>query len=264
VKTVVLILAGAAALCAADTALANGFYVSGSVGALYREPYDSTSLNPRDPFGNSLTLDGVPQPYVIDNRQRYDIGFDAEVAGGYRFDLGRIGAIRTEIDLDYGEYPGGALDRRSGTNPNYTTQYVSTVRPVGVVASQRVNGTFNAFYDLPKLWGLQPYFGGGVGYHYSWTPPNTRLDYYAYSVPATPVSAASGPTISGPPGAKVSGQETLHDNAAYTHDGAYLAEVGVAIPILPRMSLVPAYRYSNIFRGTVSVSSAKLGLRYSF
>ncbi len=263
-KAVVLLLAGAVALSTTDVALADGFYVSGSIGALYREPFDSVSLEPRDPFGNSLTLNGAAQPYVIDNRQHYDAGFDAEVAGGYRFDLRKIGAIRTEVDIDYGEYPGGVLDRHSETNPNFTTVYASTERPVGVVASQRVNATFNAFYDLPAFWGLRPYFGGGVGYHYSWTPPNTRLDSFAYSVPANPVSAASGPTISGPPGASVHGQETLHENAAYTHDGAYLAEVGVAIPILPRLSLVPAYRYTNIFRGTVAVSSAKLGLRYSF
>jgi opacity protein-like surface antigen len=264
VKHLVAALVGLSTLGAAATASANGFYVSGSIGALDREPYDSTSLYARDPFGNSLSINGVAQPYVINNRQHYDLGVDVDAAGGYRFDLHKIGALRTEIGLEYGEYDEGVLDRHSGANPNFTTLYSSIVRPVGGVTTQRVNATFNVFYDLPKFWRFRPYFGGGVGYHYGWSPASTRLDSFTYSVPANPVSAPSGPTISGPPGARVSGQQTLQEQAGNTHDGAYLAEVGVAIPILPRLSLVPAYRYTNNFHGNVPASVAKVGLRYEF
>ncbi len=256
-------LAGVSMLAAATVASANGFYVSGSVGALYRDPVDGVTAEKTDPFGNSLSLGGVQQPYLIDSRTHYDTGFDTEVAGGYRFDLGRLGAVRTELNLDYTDVSGSTIDQHSGQSPYFTTVYSATQRTASGLGAGRLNGTVNLFYDLPFFRYFTPYVGGGVGYHYGWSAAGTRTRNYSYSSPAG-ATGSGGFTISGPPGDTVTGQDTVPVKSSVTHDGAYLAEVGVSIPLMPRLSLVPAYRYSNIFRGTIAESAAKVGLRYNF
>ncbi|MGC1303035.1 MAG: hypothetical protein WA840_11730 [Caulobacteraceae bacterium] len=254
---------GFAALSAAGAAAADGFYVSGSVGGSYRPADDTTSSYARDPFGNSLEINGVVQPFSYANRVHYDIGVDTDEAVGYRFDFGQRGSVRTEVDIEYGNYGIGKIDIGTGVNPHDTTIYSGSAKPVGTLSDQHVNGTFNAFYDLKIFRAFTPYVGMGVGYHYGFSSSGERNRTFTYSAPASS-PAGSGPTISGPPGAVVRGMNTETVSGSVSRDGAYLAEVGVAIPILDRLSIVPAYRYTNVFNEGTPVHILKVGLRYSF
>lgn len=87
--------------------------------------------------------------------------------------------------------------------------------------------TFNAFYDLPIGSWLTPYAGGGVGVNYI----NAQTAHF------------SGPAPSG------LGASTVQftSNGGTATNAMVFAEVGVAIALDERWSVVPAYRFQHVF-----------------
>lgn len=241
------------ALCAAamvaSASWADGFYVSGSLGALSRPDGTATAAEPTDPFGNTVTVAGVKTPYLVQQHFQYSTGFTADAAGGYRFDLGpSLGAVRTELDVRYGQYSDTHLSQQSLPGQVYGTTLSS--HSTGISGAQNTGGDFtaNAFYDFPKWAGVSPYVGVGVGYHVgTGGSGSAQRDY-------TIVSGSNTQT----------GSNTVAIQGGHTDQGVYLVEVGLSVPLSHNLSLVPAYRYSQLFNGQVPLHAFKVGLRYSF
>ncbi len=101
-----------------------------------------------------------------------------------------------------------------------------------------ITATVNLFYDIPvRIAGIAPYIGAGAGY-YHLSANNT-----VFSQPYTFTGRASD-----------------------TSGAVVLAEAGLTIPVVPRLAVVPAYRYEHFFNSTEGWNShqIKVGLRYDF
>ena len=118
------VLCGAAALASASWA--NGFYVSGSLGASVRPDFTGTEAEPTDPSGNKAIFNGAAVPYDLHERIQYSTGLSVDAAGGYRFDLGSSrGAVRVELDARYGQYSWSHASLQSLPSIVYATTWSS-------------------------------------------------------------------------------------------------------------------------------------------
>jgi opacity protein-like surface antigen len=232
----------------AGGAAADGFYVSGSLGAAARQPLDSVSSSPTDPFGNTATLNGARVPFDVAVRERFSTGVDVNLAGGYRIDLGRAGAVRTEVELGYIAAHLGNVTNRSLPNPVFAEDLHASYQRLNGLDGDRTSATANLFYDFARFAGVSPYVGVGVGYEYGQLTAGSQIRTLT-------ITDANG---------TVGGVRTVANPGSHGGDGSYLAEVGVSIPIMKRLDIVPAYRFTQRFDGLAATNILKVGLRYSF
>jgi opacity protein-like surface antigen len=239
----------------ANAALADGFYVSGSVGGDQRERATGGYTLPHDPLGRPISTDFS---YDIN----YQAGVEGDVAAGYRFSLPhRLGAVRAELGFQYDHYQLGSAAYLTHGTPADDFQYYSTELNGHGNAYEAFNTTLNVFYDFTQFGAVVPYFGIGAGDHLGTVTSGTRLLTYTDSVP-------QGLNAQGLPIGKTlysyTGKTTEQFASTHTDVGSYLAEVGVSFPLNRHLSIVPAYRFTNEFRNGVPLSTIKLGLRYGF
>jgi opacity protein-like surface antigen len=219
-------LAALAAVLVATVSTAkadSGFYLGGSAGAGFRQD-DS----------RQRTLNGLSGPFTQTEDYQYTTAFDLAVSGGYRFDLGATGAIRTEVEFGYGTY---SLDKIAVSTPGAPDR---TARPSSGADFNSYAATVNAFYDLPLAGRFVPYVGGGLGFQHTDESDGT--------------GTVAGPLQSVP----------THFQGGSSNDGIWLAEAGLSIAVTDRISIVPAYRYVQTFDGELSTHILKVGLRYAF
>jgi opacity protein-like surface antigen len=233
---------------AGGAAAADGFYVSGALGAAARQPLDSVSSSPTDPFGNSATLNGARVPFDVAARERFSTGVDVNLAGGYRFDLGGAGALRTEVELGLIAAHLGNVTSHSLPNAVFAEDLHASYERLNGLDGQRTSATANLFYDFTHFSSFAPYVGVGVGYEYGRLTAGSQLRTLT-------ITDASG---------AVGGVRTVSNPGSQGGDGTYLAEVGVSIPIMKRLAIIPAYRFTQRFGGLAATNILKVGLRYSF
>ena len=242
---------------AAQGASANGFYVSGAFSAVQRNDFTDNFSNAADPFGNRVFQGGVEVPYRQVETTHYKAGGEADVAGGYRFDLGRYGAIRTEVEVSFRDYQVGASDVKSLPGQVYGTVYNASITTLKGDDELRYAGTVNAFYDFTRFSWITPYVGAGVGYQQGVQTPGDRQ--HAYETFSTPTpNEVTGPA--GTTGGTFVDQTGSSDGG----QGTWLVEGGVSLPMTRHLSLVPAYRYTQGFHGHDGINVERIGLRYSF
>ena len=240
--------AGATALAATSAFAANGFYVSGSIGAADRQPFGSVASEPTDPFGNSIFENGVRVPYNLAVRQRFNTGVDLNLAGGYRFGLGGHGDIRTELEFGYISGRLANVTDRSLPSPVFAEDQHIGFKTLSGLGGQRFSSAANVFYDFVGHHGFTPYVGAGLGYEHSVL--SSGMQQYT----GTLVDAAG----------------TFHHVRAVFHpgqqddNGVYLAEAGVSVALSKRLAIVPAYRFTDRFDGLAVTHILKIGLRYNF
>jgi opacity protein-like surface antigen len=235
------------ALCA-SSAWAGDYYVSGALSAVFR-PADTTTLNqPTDPFGNQVFVGGQAVPFKESDTTNFNTGFEADVAFGRRFSLGNYGALRAEAEFGFRNYQTGSSTVTSLPGQVYATTVHASLKTTSGLDQERYAETANLFYDLPKVAGLTPYFGGGIGYQEGVQTSGDRTRTAVINsggVQTNPVS-------------------TVHSDSASNDQGTWLAEVGVAVPLTQRLSLAPAYRFSQEFDGQKPIHLMRVALRYSF
>ena len=235
----------------AHSALARGFYVSGSLDGVFRQDTSEIVNEAADPFGNR-----APVPYQVKEENHYEAGGEVDAAGGYRFGLGRFGTLRVEGEFSFRDFRVKDYTLQSLPGQVYGTDFHSTYSTTKGLYEERYAETANAFYDLPTFGFATPYIGAGVGYQESVRTPGDRLQQYQ----DTRYSTGS---IFGPVSA-TSGSRTLHAASSSTNDGTWLAEAGMSLRMTPHLSLVPSYRFTQAFAGDVGTNLAWIGLRYSF
>jgi opacity protein-like surface antigen len=163
----------------------------------------------------------------------YTTGLDVNLAGGYRFDLGAVGMVRTEIEFSYINY---SLDRIDVSGPRGNR----TARPTSGSDINRYGGSVNVFYDLPVAGGVVPFVGVGIGAQSNEQGSGTGTTTGAF------------------------GTSSAHFFGGSSTDGIWLAEGGLDIAIADHLKLVPAYRFTETFDSTQPTHIIKLGLRYEF
>jgi len=217
----------AAALMAGAAARAQSpFYVSGDVGGYFRE-----SESGADQFHHS------DAPTVIvggTDRRAFDDGVIGHLALGYRL----APHIRVEAEFGYITYTGSTLNPQTSA-PGFAALNGQTFHRTSGDRFTRYTGTANVFYDFSPLAGrFTPYVGGGIG---------ASADHQSFGV----FAAADG--------------TPFRSSGGSSTQSLGLVEAGVAIALTPRLSIVPAYRYTRFFADNEdSAHVVKLGLRYSF
>ncbi len=239
--------AAVVALCA-SSAWAGDYYVSGALGAVFRPTFNTALNQPTDPFGNRVFVSGQPVPYKESEATNFSTGFEADVAFGRRFSLGNYGALRAEAEFSFRDYQTGTSTVTSLPGQVYATTVNASLKTTNGLYQERYAETANLFYDLPKVAGLTPYFGGGIGYQEGVTTSGDR--------------ARAAVITSG--GVQTNSASTIHSDSASNDQGTWLAEVGVAVPLTQRLSLAPAYRFSQAFDGQKPIHLMRVALRYSF
>ena len=247
-----------AASLGASAAQADGFYVSVAGSAVFRNTLTQDFSSATDPFGNRAFNGDVAVPYRQSETYHYKAGGEGDIAGGYRFGLGRFGALRSEIEFSFRDYQLGASSVRSLPGQIYGAVYNGAISTVRGDDQLRYAGTANAFYDLPQLGFATPYVGAGVGYQQGVQTPGERLHAYEF------YNGPSGAVIYGPPGATGGGTYLQRIASSDGGQGTWLVEGGISLPLTARLSLTPAYRYTQGFHGHDGVNVMRVGLRYGF
>lgn len=164
----------------------------------------------------------------------YDPGPVINAAIGYRLPFG----VRVEAEAGFAHFTTASSNPFAPGVPGLNG---SKLTPSAGGGHDRYTGTVNAFYDLPISGRYVPYIGGGFGV----AQLNGGTTYF-------PVPGTSGRFI-------VGGASVVRP--------VILGEVGVAIALSDRWSVVPAYRFEHAFQTGANTENAhilKLGLRYAF
>ena len=171
------------------------------------------------------------------NRVTFDPGPVIDFAVGYRLGDG----VRMEGELGYAHDAVTSARPLSlnGAFPEYAGARLG-LRSGG--GRDGYSATINGYYDFPLAGPLVPYVGAGVGVE----------DYNA----ATARFSGDG------------GAPKFTEHGAHAAYAAALGEIGVALKLSPRWSIVPAYRYEHLFvTGSAFHNDAniyRLGVRYGF
>lgn len=188
-----------------------------------------------DQSRNTTIYNGLGQTAAGTNTTTYSPGEAFGVSLGYRLPLG----FRAEAEFSYLHYTADTIDPFTAS-PLFPGLTGATLNNPSGGDHDRYTFTADLFYDLPfRPLGITPYVGGGVGYYRA-----TATDA-VFRLP-------SGPAFTG--------RGTSGGNAVI------LAEVGAAVPLTPKLDLVPAYRYEYYFGSNTAHNAniVKIGLRYSF
>jgi opacity protein-like surface antigen len=231
----------AVAFCASSAAWAGDYYVSGALGGVFRPPYTTTTSEPTDASDNRLFVGGQPVPFVQREHTDFDPGTEVDGALGRRFSLGVHGDLRAEAEFSFRDYQVGTTTVTAVPGAPFTVTSPASIKTTSGVHEQRFAETANIFYDFTELKGFTPYLGAGVGYQEGVQTSGER------------VRTAQNGTVS-----------TLHTASSSSDDGTWLAEAGVAVPLTSRLSLAPAYRFSQSFAANKPANLMRVALRYSF
>ncbi len=256
-KPLVTASVAATAALTAQGACANGFYISGAGSAVQRNAFTDDFSSSTDPFGNRAIQNGAAVPYRQVETTHYKAGGEADIAGGYQFGLGRFGDLRAEAEFSFRDYQVGASEVRSRPGQIYGTVYNASITTLKGVDELRYAETVNAFYDLPRFGLITPYVGAGVGYQEGVETPGDRL--HAYQTTSTPTPNE----ITGPAGS-TGGSFVRQVASSDGGQGTWQVEGAVSLPLTARLSLVPAYRYTQGFHGHDGINVMRVGLRYGF
>lgn len=232
--------AAVVAFCA-SSAWASDYYVSGALGGVFRSPYTTTVSQPTDSHGNQVFVNGQPAPFVEHDHTNYQPGMEVDVALGRRFSLGDHGALRAEAELSFRDYQVGTTMATPVTGAPFTVTGSASIKTTSGLHEQRYAETANLFYDFTLFRGFTPYLGAGVGYQEGVQTSGERQR----------TSSSGDVTI-------------VHGASSHSDDGTWLAEAGVALPLTSRLSLAPAYRFSQAFNARTPVNLVRVALRYSF
>ena len=227
-------LVGGVALSSA--ALANGVYVSGSVGAII-PPFRQT--------GSTTTpVAGINFP--TDTQMNFKNALDAEAAVGYRLDLNNGSAIRIEVAAQYAQYD--VSDYRLSLN-DAALKLAASGQAVTLngLRVRQGEAMISATYQLPRLVaGISPFIGVGSGYVY-------QLEDAGQMKLTTTV------TING---ASSTTSQTLNIPADTGRSPVYMFQAGLAIPVGKKVSVTPAYRYTSTYDGKQHWQEGRVGVRY--
>lgn len=233
----------------ASSAQADDYYVSGALSGVFREPSTAATSQlvevpgPAPGSFPDLFVNGQPTRFVsaIPARAHTDFraGVETDVSLGRRFSLGAYGALRAEVEFSFRDYQVGTTTVTSQPGQPYTG-ILATTKTTSGLHEQRYAETANLFYDLTRLKGFTPYLGTGIGYQEGLQTSGERTS-------ASPL-----------------GVGTAHYNSSSANDGTWFAEAGVAVPLTKRLSIAPAYRYSQAFAGNKPIHLMRVALRYSF
>jgi hypothetical protein len=186
-----------------------------------------------EPFDTTFFHIGSSGPAAAgSNRRDFDPGVIGALALGYRVNP----RLRAEVEVSYAGYDVGSL-HPSTPDASFNFHGQEFTRQSG--GASTTGASANLFYDFPPVGkALTPYVGlGGGG---AWT----HLSGGAYAGPAGGV---------------------LHGAGGSSTAALALVEGGLSVAVGPRLSIVPAYRYSYIFTKNENVGHAvKVGLRYAF
>lgn len=205
------------------------WYVSGSAGTYLRQDVTRSAETPFAIGGNSIILSST-------NTTSYDPGEFGSIAVGRAL----VWGFRSEAELDFAHYSPSSFTP-SPNNGNTLVGVNGTKFTANSGAYNRFMGSVNLFWDAPLKGYLKPYVGAGVGF-------------------AT--DSGSTATYTNPNGF------TFNQYAAQSTAPIVLGEVGLAVALSPRWSIVPAYRYIHFFNSGGTVEEAanifKLGVRFNF
>jgi len=257
---VVGIGAGAVIAIYASSASAGDYYISGSLSGVFRDTYAvrtaQLSETQTPASGIRVTVNGLPGgPLSVPEfrttraqaRTNFHPGLEADLALGRRFGLGRYGTLRAEAEIGFRDYQVGTTTVTAlPGQPLIGTIY--TLKTTSGLHQQRYAETADLFYDFPRVLGLTPYAGGGVGYQEGVSTSGDRFQRYLVD---TGLQADLVPT-------------TIHLNSSSANDGTWFGEAGVAVRLGDRLSLVPAYRFSQTFSVNKPIHLMRMALRYSF
>lgn len=206
------------------------WYISGSAGAYLRQ--DTTLSNGETSIENGTNTVLFPSTNTT--------SFNPGEFGSVAFGRSIIWGFRTEAELDFAHYTPSSFTP-SPSNGNVVTGVNGTKFDATSGSHNRFMGSVNLFWDAPLKGYLKPYVGVGFG-----------------------IVKDSGSTSTY---ANANGF-TYAQNAAQSTAPIVLGEVGLAVALSPRWSIVPAYRYVHFFNSGSTVEEAanivKLGLRFNF
>lgn len=206
-----------------------GFYVTGGVGALWRQDYSRSTL-----FNNAFgtTAQGS-------TATSYDPGPVFSLGVGWRVP---VLPIRIEAEAGYGHYTVSKASIQT-SDPAFAGLNGASLHASSGGGRDRLTATVSAYYDLPLPGPVTPYVGAGFGY-WRGTSENTVFS----DASGFPVLNARGTTV---------------------NNVLLLAEVGAAVRFVPfsRWSVAPAYRFQHLFAAGqpgVNEHIFKLAVRYDF
>ncbi len=167
------------------------------------------------------------------NTSSYNPGGVINTAVGYRLPLG----FRAEVELGCSHFNIATIDLLS-TNGVFPKLNGSRLSNPSGGSYDRFTAMTNLFYDLPVTFaGITPYLGGGVGCFHG-----------------TSTDAAFG----------TSGGSTFTIRGASGENAVIMGEIGMSYALMPRLSLVPAYRYEYFFGTSIhNANTVKIGLRHA-
>lgn len=173
-------------------------------------------------------------PAVGVQKLTYGTGVNVQAAVGRRL----TPHLRLEAELGYTAYDGDRL------NPNAESPFFPRLDGRAFYRQDgsrftRLTGALAGFYDFSATsGGITPYIGGGVG-----ASANRRS--------AGLFQSADG--------------AVLRTGGGAGTEGFGFVEGGLAVPVTPKLSFVPSYRYAHYFRsGQDRAHVVSAGLRYSF
>ena len=202
------------------------WYVSGSVGADFREASDGAVTF----FKLNQTISAPGRTHAT-----YDPGVVANVAVGRAI----TPHFRLEDEVGYVNYTGSQINPTT-TSPSFPAFNGQTFSRTSGGDYSRITESLNAFYDFGPVYEIiAPYVGAGAGVSFG----RRTTGHYADAL-GTPFQATGTTSVA---------------------DGFGLLEGGLDIKLARGLTLVPAYRYSRSLGGrNESDHIGKLGLRYAF
>ncbi len=205
------------------------WYLSGSAGAYLRQDVTNSANTPFAFGSNSVIVSST-------NTTTFDPGEFGSIAVGRTL----IWGFRSEAELDFAHYVPSSVTP-SPDNGNTITGVNGTKFTANSGSHNRFMGSLNLFWDAPIAGYLKPYVGAGFG----------------FAKDSGSVSTFTNPN-----------SFTVSQNAAQSTAPIVLGEVGLAVALTPRWTIVPAYRYMHYFNSGSTVGEdaniVKLGVRFNF
>jgi opacity protein-like surface antigen len=169
------------------------------------------------------------------NTTTYDPGYVFNLSLGYKLPLG----FRVGVEGGYAHYSAESASPLS-LNGAFPLLNGSRLGLQSGGGHDQYSATFNAFYDLPVSGWIVPYLGGGVGVEYV----NSQTGYFA--------GAGGAPRFT--------------EGGSDSTNAVVLAEIGLAITLNAKWSVVPSYRFEKVFTDSGALPNSanifRLGLRY--
>lgn len=166
------------------------------------------------------------------------VGFNLNHGLGYRLGHG----FRIEVELGYAHFSiAGATPQVSAAGAVFArlngTRFATGSGGSRDVFTAKVNG----FYDLPVTGRVVPYVGAGIGVYRAEAQETLFVD-------------GAGATV-------------LRGRSSHAGNAIVMGEAGLTVPLNPRWSIAPAYRFEHLFvrgGGDVDAHVLRLAVHYNF